>query len=320
VVLGHAIQNNQVDFDANPVFRFIYSFHMPLFMFVSGFVSFKTFDGSKTKLLKRFRALIIPFWVWFALAYLFYSLFSLTGNHFAIYNFDNGFLCGLTEVLKSPDNNGLWFLWVLFLNYLVLFVSIKLSKRFEEVFIVACLLVLYTVNYIGGFGYLGVGLLCWYLPFYLMGYVCNKYMGLIQKQLHLAGCISMVLFPILAYYWSRVGITPLADMAPFLQGGFSFLHRVAAGVTGILSSYVLFGWLVSHLPRRMAALDKLGGMTLEVYCLHYYLLYIIVLLGEVVLPLKIVLTFIFALSGSIFLKNILNKNALVSLLLFNKKM
>lgn len=38
VVMGHAIQYNQVDFDTNPVFRFIYSFHMPLFMFVSGFI------------------------------------------------------------------------------------------------------------------------------------------------------------------------------------------------------------------------------------------------------------------------------------------
>lgn len=36
VVLGHAIQYTYRDFDNLFVFRLIYSFHMPLFMFVSG--------------------------------------------------------------------------------------------------------------------------------------------------------------------------------------------------------------------------------------------------------------------------------------------
>lgn len=34
VVLGHCIQNLDLDFDHNIVFRYIYSFHMPLFMFI----------------------------------------------------------------------------------------------------------------------------------------------------------------------------------------------------------------------------------------------------------------------------------------------
>lgn len=32
VVLGHCIQCTDLDFDHNAVFRYIYSFHMPLFM------------------------------------------------------------------------------------------------------------------------------------------------------------------------------------------------------------------------------------------------------------------------------------------------
>lgn len=319
VVMGHAIQYNQVDFDTNPVFRFIYSFHMPLFMFVSGFVSYKSFDGSKTKLLKRFKALIIPFWIWFFISYLFYSLYKFTGNSFEIYNFDNGLLSGIIEALKSPDNKSLWFLWVLFLNYLVLFVSMKFSKRFEEVFMIVCLIVLYFINYIIGFKYLGIGLLCWYLPFYLMGYICNKYIEKIHKPLYFIGYISLILFPVLAFYWSRVGITPLAGLAPALQGLISFCHRFVTGITGILASYVLFGWLVSHFPKRMIALDRLGGITLEVYCMHYYFLYLIVLLSGVVLPVKIVLTFIFALTGSIILKKIIYRSPKATRLLFNKK-
>lgn len=40
VVLGHALQYNINNFDNNIVFRIIYSFHMPLFMFASGYVAF----------------------------------------------------------------------------------------------------------------------------------------------------------------------------------------------------------------------------------------------------------------------------------------
>lgn len=41
VVLGHVIQFSDNSFDNNILFRYIYSFHMPLFMFTSGFASCK---------------------------------------------------------------------------------------------------------------------------------------------------------------------------------------------------------------------------------------------------------------------------------------
>ena len=71
VVLGHAIQSSFVDYDNNPFFRIIYSFHMPLFMFLSGYVSYASFDGTINKLVRRFRSLIIPFLFGYLL--LFYS-------------------------------------------------------------------------------------------------------------------------------------------------------------------------------------------------------------------------------------------------------
>lgn len=53
--------------------------------------------------------------------------------------------------------------------------------------------------------------------------------------------------------------------------------------------------------------------------MHYYFLYLIVLLSGVVLPVKIVLTFIFALTGSIILKKIIYRSPKATRLLFNKK-
>ena len=36
VVLGHCIQCTDLDFDHNAVFRYIYSFHMPFFIYLAG--------------------------------------------------------------------------------------------------------------------------------------------------------------------------------------------------------------------------------------------------------------------------------------------
>ena len=43
VVIGHLIQyNNCVDWIEHPMFTWIYSFHMPLFFYISGYLCYKT--------------------------------------------------------------------------------------------------------------------------------------------------------------------------------------------------------------------------------------------------------------------------------------
>lgn len=39
VILGHCIQNTNSNYQSDILFCYIYSFHMPLFIFVSGYVS-----------------------------------------------------------------------------------------------------------------------------------------------------------------------------------------------------------------------------------------------------------------------------------------
>lgn len=95
VILGHCVQFTVADFDHHPIFRFIYSFHMPLFMAVSGYVSYKPVLKWES-VGKRFWQLIIPFFAWLILA----SIRVGDINHFY-------------KGLLGPDT-GLWFLWVLF--------------------------------------------------------------------------------------------------------------------------------------------------------------------------------------------------------------
>lgn len=67
VVLGHVIQyyTNDNGWSTNPVFLFIYTFHMPLFIFISGYFS----ESAKTKklldvLTGKFKRLVVPLMIY----------------------------------------------------------------------------------------------------------------------------------------------------------------------------------------------------------------------------------------------------------------
>lgn len=66
VVYGHIIQyciKNKGDFFLNLVFKIIYSFHMPLFMIISGYLFYNTLQNNKQikqLIYKKFKQLIVP--------------------------------------------------------------------------------------------------------------------------------------------------------------------------------------------------------------------------------------------------------------------
>ena len=74
VVLGDLIQNNYDDYLDNPIFNFIYSFHMPLFFFLSGYTTAikENMDGDNgysisslgRKISGKIKHLLIPAIVW----------------------------------------------------------------------------------------------------------------------------------------------------------------------------------------------------------------------------------------------------------------
>lgn len=113
VILGHAVQFNTEEYETNPLFQFIYSFHMPLFLFISGYLtcrgSFKRWNIGKRAL-----QLLLPFITW--------ALISpfLESRAFTIKPF------------LYPDT-GLWFLYNLFFYSVIANVSewIESKKRIK---------------------------------------------------------------------------------------------------------------------------------------------------------------------------------------------
>ncbi len=113
VVIGHVIPYG-------PLWYFIYSFHMPLFFFISGMVCNYSKYTIKAFVYRRLKTLLIPFIFWYI---------SQIACFFIV---DNG------SIFKF---RALWFLWVLFLTEL-LYCPISNVKSYPKVIfiLIGCLL------------------------------------------------------------------------------------------------------------------------------------------------------------------------------------
>ena len=109
---------------------YIFSFHMPLFFFISGFLfNFVKYAGSATTFIKdRFRSLIVPYFAFAALTCLFYFLLdeTYTPGVTSIEFFEADALYGVYSILYALGpmvsyNPPLWFLTCLFVTELLFY-------------------------------------------------------------------------------------------------------------------------------------------------------------------------------------------------------
>lgn len=108
VVVGHILQYNFSGTGSSSAFNFIYSFHMPLFMLLSGYVA--TLSTRKIDfqigfgfVKRKFYSLAIPFFVWG----LFITPFIIRQENLADF-------FSIAKRLVTDPNSGAWFIIVLF--------------------------------------------------------------------------------------------------------------------------------------------------------------------------------------------------------------
>ncbi len=233
VVLGHCIQNLDLDFDNNIIFRYIYSFHMPLFMFVSGFLSYRK-EYKWESLRRRFVQLVIPFISWAILD------MSIRGD----FNI---------RWLTDPDS-ALWFLWVLFWIGVIHISLSKLSMKMrvpEEIIIGigCCLLIAILMFSKLSFGF---HLIAWYLPFYVMGCLTMKYQHELIPFLNKIRIPLLLIFLVSAYFWMRNSSPLFIDSNSQMM---IFGYKFFVGVIGSLSIFSLLNlW-----NYRVLYISELGG-------------------------------------------------------------
>lgn len=166
VVLGHSIQfgasteyvQNKLFFE-DMTYKMIYGFHMPLFMFISGYFYYNSSAKGNTSELcaKIVRSLLIPIIVFSFIAK------CLDCHQLSLSNV----CCILVHAFTSSIMN-LWFLWAVILGQIVVLLNQKYLKDKWWVYVLV-IFVLYILP--DPFRFAQIKFV---LPFFIIGYYCRK--------------------------------------------------------------------------------------------------------------------------------------------------
>jgi fucose 4-O-acetylase-like acetyltransferase len=318
VVLGHSVQYNQPEeFDQNILFRFIYSFHMPLFMYLAGYVAKMSFDGATKQLVSRIRTLLLPFLSWFLVSYLFTWLINY-GAQPHLPDLGKRFLL----LIQNPGR-GLWFLWTLFAIYIILFVSIKISKKHTA----AILLLWYAViNILNTFINPRFGLMSisWYILFFTAGYAVRNYL-IDQTKMFKYLCLpALIVFPLLTWHWSRQYTvylnTLLVQHFSNPTNIYHHIYSVATAFSGIMASYAICGLIMKSKQNIRRLFIYPGKITLEIYATHYYFFNLLFILSAFTVNARIAVTFVSVLLFTIVAQWLIHKSRYAAFLLYGKQL
>ena len=289
VVIGHIVSKvyDQTSYANNTIFCICYSFHMPLFIFLSAFLNGKKeinkFNGSWIK--KRLYRLVIPYCIW-AIIYAFYDLiifskFNITNLLYEILN--NLF------VESSP-----WFLINLFICDMSLFFAYKvLSKTNDDkikalnisiiVFIIYYLI--WILVYVFFEWSIAKNMVLFY-PYYISGFIVPNYKKIHTVFIGKSKWIFLFLYPL-----SMILYTYSVELAgekshyllsilnihghsaeQVLKYGIVLFSRYVVGFLGIAFVYVLFKYLLSLsvLELYLLQLAKIGKITMYIYLISYF--------------------------------------------------
>lgn len=275
VVIGHIIQFLYCPdkFDSNLIFRFIYSFHMPLFFMLSGMVTSMRLGNVgelRQKIHSRFLQLIVPFVFWGGIL----SLFIIKQDFFNIF--------------IEPDTS-LWFLLVLFEIYVISIITFFLLGRkswidnTQLIFLLLCLFVYLEIRILSIFSMdlLGLNLVKKYYPYFAIGLLIKEF-KIMQKNkvgLDWGLVISGMLFLVFVCFWYRLPSKVPSDtngIARILNNYESY--RFLTAICGSTFFLLLFHKFENIQDK---CLSKLGKTTLSIYILNYPLIWVFqILLGK----------------------------------------
>ena len=195
VVLGHSgYTGTNIAMDCPHLCNWIYSFHMPLFFFISGFLFSLTNESficmDKKKLLrKKIQRLLVPYFsigvVLWCVKFIFSSFASVERN-FSLAAFGKMFVAPSAE---GSTMGYLWYLITLFMVFVVMAVlpllriDLKKSAWSFVVGIISWML----LRYASGVEWLNINQVFWYMPFFITGILYKNYEAIAQRIINRGG-------------------------------------------------------------------------------------------------------------------------------------
>ncbi len=234
VVYGHVLQRSMAsageDFFLHPVFKIIYTFHMPLFVFISGYLLALSLQRKTVAEVfkSRCKSLFVPLAAWGLIGVLTSVILSAVDGK----NFQSVSLAGAADYLAQ--NRDIWFVWFLFtlfvLSSLVLLCVYLKPRLGGGIFLIVYLLVLAApFNDFLSFYYVQ-----WFYLFYLAGYFarasCQRIIAQCNNGAVFFACL--VLFCFFVPLWAKSDYIYINRMS--FGGATDFAYRYVVGALGIV--------------------------------------------------------------------------------------
>lgn len=278
VIVGHCIQYGSgkeflkgLLFFENPLFIFIYSFHMPLFMLISGYLFSYSLENKRWNevLLIKFQQLIIPLVSWSAVSLCIDVYKVLLGNIS-----DSITVIWIIKKLISHFVYGPWFLWAIWWCSLVILIVKNLLNDNILIYIFGCFLTFILPDVLN----LAVYKFMW--PFFLIAYMFNSYdwksklktVYLNKVFVIFVSTLFLVLLIFYDYdkYIYTSGYTILGKKA--IVQIYNDLFRFAIGMVGSITIMHILYALINKLPSRVAHFFAyIGKSTMGIYIISGYI-------------------------------------------------
>jgi len=289
VILGHTFQYvfNPTDFDDALGFRLIYSFHMPLFILLSGMTASNwitkmhephSFDDlikvSLARIQKTTIRLLIPFISWTIFKFWFLGLAGNLPEY-------------LLRVMRSPDDS-LWFLLCLYYCVIAIIVFQALvelcckinliknllvkssAKRNSQAKLIIIFLIWLLIRHTISDEY-GLSLLKQYFGFFIFGIFFELF--LTQKINFWVSLIASLAFITLAPYWHRLEaynllIHPLDNL--YIRALSKYFSLIVA-ISGSLMAISICKFIYEYGNRIFIKfISHCGKISLGVYAIQFY--------------------------------------------------
>lgn len=286
VVLGHCIQvgsgtafNAESLYFSDKLYQFIYSFHMPLFMMVSGYLSWGSIQRAasgkqRVDLLKRrVRVLITPVFLWITSEYLIKLIINLV----------NGNLPQKTFIFEYFNNifNNFWFLWAVFWCFLIVFVMHCFFKDSVILYILGFMVMFFIPDgmALGAYKYM---MPYFIVPFYLHKYMDKHNLSLDVKPKAVWIIMTGLIFAGLFLFFDENSFIYLSgykligkDVVRQLKIDF---YRTAIGFAGSAFFILIWQYILIKCKERceFKILTSLGKNSMGIYIISTYLLVYVV--------------------------------------------
>ena len=258
VIMGHciatAIGNDAAN--ANYWWCLIYSFHMPAFIAISGYLNWKgvcpQYKVSEI-VFRRFRQLMVPFMSW--------SVIKIAIGGGSIDEFYNCIL--------YPTNT-FWFLWALF--FIVTLFEIlnqavcKTGIKQEIIMGAVCVLCASIMVIFKDIRIFGIQYILYYFIFYCLGYYINKYQ--IQTDKKWVTVLLLIVWFILGSFWRPRELPSFLPLTGSSATIVRFAYKFIVAFVAVLAIFSFSPKVLNGRNKFNYTVCKFGSMSLGIYTSH----------------------------------------------------